>query len=185
MWLTGWCDIGYNFLIGEDGNAYEGRGWWTLGAHVSSWNTVSIGICQMGTYTNRVPNSAAISAMENLVTCSVDVVSTLPISLFYVAFVLALRSGVDVAMVIALLGKCKLGLLSPRSPRWRHHGVPRTSPLWLPQCHLPSVLWPHICWRLIVVKLIDWCLNYSLLTRNNDRKQLVSYSLTIKTFYLM
>ena len=74
---VGWCDIGYNFLIGEDGNAYEGRGWWTLGAHVTSYNTVSIGICQIGTYTNRTPNDIAISAMENLIACSVEVVNIL------------------------------------------------------------------------------------------------------------
>lgn len=29
----GWFDIGYNFLIGGDGAAYEGRGWKTEGAH--------------------------------------------------------------------------------------------------------------------------------------------------------
>ena len=28
-----WWDIGYNFLIGEDGNIYEGRGFDAQGAH--------------------------------------------------------------------------------------------------------------------------------------------------------
>ncbi len=28
-----YCDIGYNFLIGGDGNVYEGRGWDRQGSH--------------------------------------------------------------------------------------------------------------------------------------------------------
>lgn len=42
---NGWWDIGYNFLIGGDGNVYEGRGWDTTGAHagVAEYNTNSIG----------------------------------------------------------------------------------------------------------------------------------------------
>ena len=32
---NGWSDIGYNFIVGEDGNVYEGRGWTTMGAHRS------------------------------------------------------------------------------------------------------------------------------------------------------
>lgn len=31
MDTKGWADIGYNFLVGEDGLAYEGRGWDRLG----------------------------------------------------------------------------------------------------------------------------------------------------------
>ena len=30
---NGWFDIGYNFIVGEDGNVYEGRGWTKIGAH--------------------------------------------------------------------------------------------------------------------------------------------------------
>ena len=29
----GWSDIGYNYLIGDDGRIYEGRGPWRQGAH--------------------------------------------------------------------------------------------------------------------------------------------------------
>jgi hypothetical protein len=28
-----YCDIGYSFLIGGDGNVYEGRGWDRVGSH--------------------------------------------------------------------------------------------------------------------------------------------------------
>jgi len=69
----GWCDIGYNFVIGWDGVVYEGR-WarryrpWEVhtsedrrgravrGAHVSDFNTGSVGISLMGNFsTARLP----------------------------------------------------------------------------------------------------------------------------------
>lgn len=46
----GWWDIGYSFLIGEDGNVYEGRGWNYVGAHAPGYNTQSIGICVLGDF---------------------------------------------------------------------------------------------------------------------------------------
>ncbi|XP_073417362.1 peptidoglycan recognition protein 3-like isoform X2 [Dendrobates tinctorius] len=51
MKSRGWCDIGYNFLIGEDGLVYEGRGWTTLGAHATSYNPISTGISVIGSFT--------------------------------------------------------------------------------------------------------------------------------------
>jgi len=47
-----WSDIGYNFLVGEDGNVYEGRGWGKKGAHSIPFNNKSIGICIIGDYTS-------------------------------------------------------------------------------------------------------------------------------------
>jgi N-acetylmuramoyl-L-alanine amidase len=41
--MIGWDDIGYNFLVGEDGNIYEGRGWTQTGAHCIGYNSKSIG----------------------------------------------------------------------------------------------------------------------------------------------
>lgn len=49
--FNGWNDIGYNFLVGEDGNVYEGRGWEAVGAHAPTYNTRSIGICIIGDFT--------------------------------------------------------------------------------------------------------------------------------------
>jgi N-acetylmuramoyl-L-alanine amidase len=46
-----WNDIGYNFLVGEDGNVYEGHGWDSVGAHALSYNPKSIGICFIGDFT--------------------------------------------------------------------------------------------------------------------------------------
>lgn len=49
----GWYDIGYSFVIGEDGNAYEGRGWDYVGAHAPGYNTQSIGICIIGDFSSK------------------------------------------------------------------------------------------------------------------------------------
>ncbi|XP_010612872.2 peptidoglycan recognition protein 1 [Fukomys damarensis] len=68
----GWCDVGYNFLIGEDGHVYEGRGWNTKGAHSGpDWNSKSIGITFMGDYMERVPPKRALRAAQNLLACGV------------------------------------------------------------------------------------------------------------------
>lgn len=69
---NGWEDIGYSFLIGEDGRIYEGRGWGTIGAHTFGYNRNSIGIAFLGTFTNRIPNNAAINAIKLLMSCGVS-----------------------------------------------------------------------------------------------------------------
>ncbi|CAM4687098.1 unnamed protein product, partial [Lepidochelys olivacea] len=45
-----WSDIAYNFLIGEDGRVYEGRGWSTVGAHAKNWNRISLGFSFLGNF---------------------------------------------------------------------------------------------------------------------------------------
>lgn len=66
-----WSDIGYNFLVGEDGNVYEGRGWGKHGAHAPDYNSKSIGICIIGTFTSQLPNAAALNAVKSLIDCGV------------------------------------------------------------------------------------------------------------------
>ncbi|MUL39641.1 N-acetylmuramoyl-L-alanine amidase [Streptomonospora sp. PA3] len=44
----GWSDIGYNLLVDDDGNAYEGRGWLVVGAHAVGHNRSGIGVCYIG-----------------------------------------------------------------------------------------------------------------------------------------
>jgi hypothetical protein len=46
----GWCDVGYHFLIGSDGRAYEGRPLHLLGSHVGGNNTGNIGISFIGCF---------------------------------------------------------------------------------------------------------------------------------------
>nr|XP_034178569.1 peptidoglycan recognition protein 3-like [Osmia lignaria] len=67
-----WSDIGYNFVVGEDGNVYEGRGWGKIGSHAPNYNSKSIGICIIGNFVNRNPNSAAINAVQNLISYGVS-----------------------------------------------------------------------------------------------------------------
>ncbi|XP_048242634.1 peptidoglycan-recognition protein SC2-like isoform X2 [Haliotis rufescens] len=71
MNTRGWSDIGYSFLIGEDGNVYEGRGWDRIGAHTKGYNSVGLGFCMIGDFRNRVPNSAAINTVKALIACGV------------------------------------------------------------------------------------------------------------------
>ncbi|XP_045185303.2 peptidoglycan-recognition protein SC2-like [Mercenaria mercenaria] len=72
MDTKGWWDIGYNFVVGEDGNIYEGRGWNVRGAHAgsSAINRNSIGICVIGDFSNTVPNTAAQNAVKSLLNCA-------------------------------------------------------------------------------------------------------------------
>uniref|UniRef100_F7DQG1 Peptidoglycan recognition protein 1 n=1 Tax=Equus caballus TaxID=9796 RepID=F7DQG1_HORSE len=68
----GWCDVTYNFLIGEDGLVYEGRGWDIQGAHAGGgWNSKSIGISFMGNYMDRAPPQRALRAAQSLLACGV------------------------------------------------------------------------------------------------------------------
>lgn len=62
----GWDDIGYSFIIGGDGNAYEGRGWDRVGAHTLGWNNISVSFAVMGDYTDHLPTKGALDALTNL-----------------------------------------------------------------------------------------------------------------------
>ncbi|XP_041362760.1 peptidoglycan-recognition protein SC2-like [Gigantopelta aegis] len=61
-----WSDIGYNFLVGEDGRVYEGRGWNKVGAHARGYNSRSVGICMIGDFMSSIPNGAALNAVRGL-----------------------------------------------------------------------------------------------------------------------
>jgi peptidoglycan hydrolase-like protein with peptidoglycan-binding domain len=41
----GWADIGYSFLVDDEGNIYEGRGWGVAGGHTANWNSKSHAVC--------------------------------------------------------------------------------------------------------------------------------------------
>nr|XP_060614512.1 peptidoglycan recognition protein 3-like [Anolis sagrei ordinatus] len=68
-----WCDIAYNFLIGEDGYVYEGRGWRSEGAHTYGYNDISLGIAFIGTFTEKLPNQAAWKSLKCLLDFSVKI----------------------------------------------------------------------------------------------------------------
>ncbi|MCI3931118.1 peptidoglycan recognition protein family protein [Streptomyces sp. AN091965] len=67
---SGWRDIGYNFAVDKCGNIYEGRAGGVakavLGAHTLGFNTNSMGIAVLGTYTSAAPPKAAVTAVARL-----------------------------------------------------------------------------------------------------------------------
>lgn len=64
-------DIKYNFLVGEDGNIYEGRGWEKEGAHTRGYNVDSLGIALIGTYNKNEPPKNQTNATQYLIRESV------------------------------------------------------------------------------------------------------------------
>jgi hypothetical protein len=50
MDTRGWCDVGYTFLVTEDGTVWEGRPMRFVGAHVANHNTGNIGMSFVGCY---------------------------------------------------------------------------------------------------------------------------------------
>jgi len=61
---------------------YEGRGWDAVGAHARGYNSVSIGIAFIGNFSNRKPNTAALNAAKQLISCGVSQVYKLHNKLF-------------------------------------------------------------------------------------------------------
>ncbi|XP_060535916.1 peptidoglycan-recognition protein LC-like [Cylas formicarius] len=68
----GWWDIGYNFLVGGDGAAYEGRGWTSEGAHTLGYNSKSLGIAFIGTFVAEKPPEIQLVACQKLIQKGVD-----------------------------------------------------------------------------------------------------------------
>nr|AEX31480.1 peptidoglycan recognition protein LC isoform A [Armigeres subalbatus] len=67
-----YSDVGYNFLIGGDGNAYVGRDWDKQGAHTKGFNVDSIGIAFIGTFTDVEPPVAQLSAAQQLIAIGLE-----------------------------------------------------------------------------------------------------------------
>ncbi|MFJ3636997.1 peptidoglycan recognition protein [Streptomyces sp. NPDC090112] len=67
---SGWRDFGYNFAVDKCGTVYEGRAGGVskpvLGAHTMGFNTDSMGIAVIGTYTSSAPPAVAVDAVARL-----------------------------------------------------------------------------------------------------------------------
>ncbi|MFF8810408.1 peptidoglycan recognition protein family protein [Streptomyces omiyaensis] len=67
---SGWRDFGYNFAVDKCGNIYEGRAGGVtkpvLGAHTLGFNTNSMGIAVLGTFTSTNPPAAVVTAVARL-----------------------------------------------------------------------------------------------------------------------
>ncbi|MEN8119269.1 MAG: N-acetylmuramoyl-L-alanine amidase [Bacteroidota bacterium] len=69
---NGWSDIGYNYLIAQDGTIYKGRDPETgeqdnvRGAHFCGKNSNTMGICILGNYMEVEPPEAALNSLGEL-----------------------------------------------------------------------------------------------------------------------
>ena len=85
----GWCDVGYNFVIGSNGTIFEGRwardyrpweihdsenqdGRGVVGAHAAGFNSGSIGVSLMGNFENARPPDVMRDALVRLLAWEVD-----------------------------------------------------------------------------------------------------------------
>ncbi|MER5279136.1 peptidoglycan recognition protein [Streptomyces sp. NPDC002809] len=66
----GWKDVGYNFLVDKCGTVYEGRKGGVdrpvQGAHAYGFNTETVGISVLGTYTDTAPPQAALVSVARI-----------------------------------------------------------------------------------------------------------------------
>lgn len=63
----GWCDIGYHFLIGPDGDIFEGSARpHRLAAHVAGQNEGNVGIALIGDFTEQAPTHRQLTAAAEL-----------------------------------------------------------------------------------------------------------------------
>ncbi|MDP4007871.1 MAG: SpoIID/LytB domain-containing protein [Candidatus Peregrinibacteria bacterium] len=66
----GWGDIGYNYLIDEDGRIFEGRygGDKVIGAHTANFNVGTVGVAMIGNYQENEINGGAVEGLVRLLT---------------------------------------------------------------------------------------------------------------------
>ncbi|XP_034255511.1 uncharacterized protein LOC117653749 [Thrips palmi] len=69
---NGWDDIAYNFLVGGDGRVYEGRGWDTVGSFLYGWNSRSLGVAVIGSFTEDMPPADQRRQLASLLEWGVD-----------------------------------------------------------------------------------------------------------------
>jgi hypothetical protein len=61
-----WSDIGYHYLVDQDGTIYEGNPENRQGAHVLNQNSGNLGICLLGHFDNGDPTDAQLKAAAHL-----------------------------------------------------------------------------------------------------------------------
>ena len=80
--VLGWGDIGYNYLIDPNGVIYEGRagGDGSIGAHFSCFNSNTIGVAMLGTFSSVAPTNNALRSLEQLLAWKSDTFGLSPIN---------------------------------------------------------------------------------------------------------
>ncbi|PSN37110.1 Peptidoglycan-recognition protein LF, partial [Blattella germanica] len=59
-------DLGYSFVVGNDGNVYEGRGWDVTNMHIGFVRRCNIGIALMGNFVHDEPTIGQINSTQEL-----------------------------------------------------------------------------------------------------------------------
>ncbi len=81
---NGWNDIGYNFVVDRFGQIFEGRYGGidraVIGAHAQGFNTGSVGVALLGTYSGAAPSAAAQAALVRLLAWRLDLAHVDPLS---------------------------------------------------------------------------------------------------------
>ncbi len=74
VFTNGWADIGYNYLIDQNGVIYEGRagGDNVVGAHFSGANGGTMGVVIIGDFTNTTPPPAALNSLKKILAWKSD-----------------------------------------------------------------------------------------------------------------
>ena len=85
----GWNDIGYNFLVAQDGTIYAGRDPQgatsqdnVLGAHFCSKNSLTMGVCLLGNYSDTIPKLSMLKALEKILVWKLYKEQLLPLDSF-------------------------------------------------------------------------------------------------------
>jgi len=63
----GWADVGYHFIVGQNGLIYEGRDIHARGTHVETYNTGSLGICLAGNFMIQNPTDVQLQSTLALI----------------------------------------------------------------------------------------------------------------------
>jgi len=62
-----WADVGYHYMVGQNGVVYEGRPVNVRGVHVGGYNTGTIGVCLLGNFVEIQPTQVQITAASQLI----------------------------------------------------------------------------------------------------------------------
>lgn len=63
----GWKDIGYHYMIDENGEVHRGREDKIIGAHCKGNNRFTLGVCVFGNYQNEQMKPIVFESLRNLV----------------------------------------------------------------------------------------------------------------------
>ena len=59
-------DVGYNFVVGGDGNVYEGRGWDATNMHTGFVKRCNIAVSFIGNFVHDAPTNGQVDAVKEL-----------------------------------------------------------------------------------------------------------------------